>query len=142
MKRNDRFFPSVWDGFFDSNWSGLPAFAETSSHVPAVNIRESDDGFEIEMAVPGLKKEDFKVDLDHNLLTISAEKKSEKSDTDDGGKYTRKEFSYRSFKRTFTLPDTTNDQGINAKYEDGVLYVSIPKKEEAKPQPPKMIEVA
>jgi HSP20 family protein len=142
MKRNDLYVPSIWEDLFDRDWVSARNVARTSVSVPAVNIRETEDGFNVEMAVPGMKKEDFKVDLDQNLLTISAEEKSENSDKDTNGKYTRREFNYRSFKRVFTLPETANADKIHASYEDGVLAISIPKKEEAKPKPAKMIEIA
>ena len=142
MKRNDAFFPTVWEDFFDRDWFNTPSIAHTGVSVPAVNIKESDEGFGVEMAVPGMKKEDFKVDLDHNLLTISAEEKSEESEKDAEGKYTRREFNYRSFKRTFTLPESADAEKIQATYKDGVLAINIPKKEEAKPKPVKMIEIA
>ena len=142
MNRTDVFFPTVWEDFFDRDWFNTPRTAYTGVSVPAVNIKESDEGFGVEMAVPGMKKEDFKVDLDHNLLTISAEEKSEESEKDADGKYTRREFNYRSFKRTFTLPESADAEKIHASYQDGVLAINIPKKEEAKPKPVKMIEIA
>ena len=142
IRRNDAMFPSLWGDFFDRDWFNMPSVANTGVNVPAVNIKETEDGFSVEMAVPGMKKEDFKVDLDHNLLTISAEEKSEESDKDTEGRYTRREFNYRSFKRTFTLPETADAEKIHAVYKDGVLAIEIPKKEEAKPKPVKMIEIA
>lgn len=107
--------------------------------TPSVNIKETDDHFGLEVAAPGLKKSDFNIELDNGLLTISSEKKVE--DTQDEGHYTRKEYSYQSFKRTFTLPDSVDATGISAVYEDGILNVVLPKKEEAKTQPPKNIEI-
>lgn len=142
IKRNDAYFPSRWEDIFDRNWFNLPGSPQAGISFPAVNFKETEDGFEIEMAVPGLKKEDFKIDLDHNLLTISAEDKSETSDKDEDGRYTRREFNYRSFKRAFTLPETSDADKIQASYQEGVLSVQIPKKEEAKPKPAKLIEVA
>ncbi len=107
--------------------------------TPSVNIKETDDHFGLEVAAPGLKKSDFNIELDNGLLTISSEKKVE--DTQEEGHYTRKEYSYQSFKRTFTLPDSVDAAGISAVYEDGILNVVLPKKEEAKTQPPKNIEI-
>lgn len=107
--------------------------------TPSVNIKETDDHFGLEVAAPGLKKSDFNIELDNGLLTISSEKKVE--DTLEEGHYTRKEYSYQSFKRTFTLPDSVDAAGISAVYEDGILNVVLPKKEEAKTQPPKNIEI-
>ncbi len=100
------------------------------SRVPAVNICETDAGYYIELAAPGLNKEDFKVDLDRNLLTISVEKKVE--DTQAEKKYTKKEYSYHSFVRSFALPDSIDDANIEAEYSGGVLKINLAKKEEAK----------
>lgn len=107
--------------------------------TPSVNIKETDDHFGLEVAAPGLKKSDFNIALDNGLLTISSEKKVE--DKQEEGHYTRKEYSYQSFKRTFTLPDSVDAAAISAVYEDGILNVVLPKKEEAKTQPPKTIEI-
>ncbi|MCR9286424.1 MAG: Hsp20/alpha crystallin family protein [Bacteroidetes bacterium] len=116
------------------------------SSIPAVNIKESDEGFNLELAAPGLGKEDFKLELENDILTISAEKKVEKETAEENEnkteKYTRREFSFQSFKRTFTLPETVDISNINANYENGVLLVNLPKKEEAKPQPARLIEIA
>ncbi|MBK8505943.1 MAG: Hsp20/alpha crystallin family protein [Saprospiraceae bacterium] len=142
MKRNDLYFPSIWEDVFDRDWINARNVAKTGVSVPAVNIKETKDGFNIEMAVPGMKKEDFKVDLDHDLLTISAEEKTENTEKVAEGKYTRREFNYRSFKRVFTLPEMADADKIHASYEEGVLAINIPKKEEAKPKPVKMIEIA
>lgn len=116
-------------------------FSSTSSSIPAVNIRETSDSFEVEMAAPGMTKKDFRIELDNNLLTISSEKKQE-NEQKEGDRYTKREFSYQSFQRSFTLPkNVVDDDKIRARYEDGVLRLSIPKKEEAKPRPPKQIEI-
>lgn len=142
MRRNDVLLPSLWEDFFDRDWFNVPSAAQGNTSVPAVNIKETEEGYAIEMAAPGMNKDDFKVDLDHNLLTISAETKSEESDKDAEGKYTRREFNYRSFKRTFTLPETADGEKIHAAYKEGVLAIDIPKKEEAKPKPAKLIEIS
>jgi HSP20 family protein len=105
-----------------------------------VNIRENDNSYEVELMAPGMKKEDFNIELDNELLTISAEIKSE-NNTQEEGKFTRREFSYSSFKRTFTLPETVKEEDINAVYQDGILKISLPKKEEALPKPKRMIEI-
>jgi HSP20 family protein len=110
-------------------------------NVPAVNIKETETTFVVELAAPGKKKEDFNVELDDNVLTISSEASSENEEKDKEGKYTRKEFSYSSFKRSFTLPEIVNDYDINASYENGVLHITLPKKEEALPKPKRMIEI-
>jgi HSP20 family protein len=100
--------------------------------VPAVNIAETDKDFHIELAVPGLKKEDFKISLDKNVLSVSAEKKTE--NVDEGKKYSKREYSYNSFVRSFTLPETADQAKIDAEYTDGVLKLNVAKKEEAKVQ--------
>ncbi len=102
------------------------------SRVPAVNIAESDTGFQVELAVPGLKKEDFKISIDKNILNISADKKSESNQ--EGKKFSKREFSYTSFVRSFTLPDTIDHTKIDAAYVDGILKLTIAKKEAAKVQ--------
>ncbi len=102
------------------------------SRVPAVNIAETDGDFQIELAVPGLKKEDFKINVDKNILSISAEKKSES--TPEGKKYSKREYSYTSFVRSFTLPETIDHSKIDAAYTDGILKLTVAKKEEAKIQ--------
>lgn len=141
VKSNRSLFPSIWSGFFDDDWLGTPNAFQAGTSVPAVNIKDTADGYEVEMAVPGMKKDDFHIDLDNNLLSISAEEKQENAEKDDDGNYTRREFSYKSFKRSFTLPESVASEKISAKYTDGVLYIVIPKKEEAKPKPIKVIEI-
>jgi HSP20 family protein len=100
--------------------------------TPAVNIAETENEFHIELAVPGLKKEDFKISLDKNLLSVSAEKKTE--NVDESKKYSKREYSYNSFVRSFTLPETADAAKIDAEYTDGVLKLNVAKKEEAKVQ--------
>lgn len=112
------------------------------SNVPAVNVAEHADGFRIEVAVPGLKKENFKLNLNHNNLIISASQESQKEESDTRNeKYTRIEFSYSSFQRTFTLPTSIDADKIQATYTDGVLKIDVPKREEAKIKPPRQIEI-
>ena len=109
--------------------------------MPSVNIRETGDNFEVEVAAPGMDKKDFQITLDGNLLTISSSKQQSNEETED--RYTRREFSYQSFQRSFQLPkDVVDQENINARYENGLLSLTIPKKEEAKKQAPKMIEIA
>ena len=140
IKRNNNvIFPSIIDEMFKPDWLG--GVQNFGANVPAVNIKETDTVFRIELAAPGKKKEDFNVEVDHNVLTISSEERSETNEKDNEGKYTRKEFSYNSFRRSFTLPETVNLDTINASYEDGVLHVTLPKKEEALPKPKRLIEI-
>jgi len=100
--------------------------------IPAVNIAETENEFHIELAVPGLKKDDFKISLDKNVLSVSAEKKTE--NVDESKKYSKREYSYNSFVRSFTLPETADYAKIEAEYTDGVLKLNVAKKEEAKIQ--------
>jgi len=100
--------------------------------VPAVNIAETENDFHIELAAPGLSKEDFKISLDKNVLSVSVEKKTET--TDETKKYSKREYSYKSFVRSFTLPESVDYSKIDAEYTDGILKLSVAKKEEAKIQ--------
>src|SRR3569833_544481 len=102
------------------------------TRVPAVNIAQTENEFHIELADPGLKKEDFKINLDKNVLSVSAEKKTE--NVDESKKYSKREYSYNSFVRSFTLPETADYAKIDAEYTDGVLKLNVAKKEEAKIQ--------
>lgn len=140
IKRNTVPFPSIIDELLKPDWLG--GMQNFNANVPAVNIKETDTNFGIELAAPGKTKEDFNIEIDHNVLTISSEEKTEKEEKDNQGKYTRREFSYSSFRRAFTLPESVNADSINATYENGVLHVTLPKREEALPKPKRMIEIA
>lgn len=119
-------FNNVFDSIFtDSFFSGRDAVL-----VPSVNICETADNFQVELAAPGLEKSDFKLSVDRKLLNVSVEK--EQTNKMQDRSYSRKEFSYQSFVRSFTLPEGADENGITAKYENGILNISIPKKEEAK----------
>ncbi len=134
--------PTMFERFFNNelvNW-GRDNFSETDTTLPSVNIKETTDAFEVEVAAPGFDKSDFNIELDNNLLTISSEKKVE-NEVKEGEKITRQEFSYQSFKRSFTLPEIVEGDKITAKYENGILSLTIPKKDEAKPKPVKQIKV-
>lgn len=140
VKTNNRFpVPAVFDEFFKPDWMG--GMERMNNTVPAVNIKETETTFVVELAAPGKSKADFNIELDDNVLTISSEAKHEKEEKDNDGKYTRKEFSYSSFKRAFTLPEIVNESDINASYENGVLHITLPKREEALPKPKRMIEI-
>lgn len=132
--------PSVFDDFFKpwNEWfdGGFPG---STMKVPAVNITEKKDEYLVSLAAPGLKKEDFKIDVDGNLLTISSEKEDTSEEKDK--KFSRKEYSYSSFSRSFTLPEEINQEKIDAKYEDGVLKISLPRTEDAKKPSAKKIAV-
>jgi len=103
---------------------------ETRANMPSVNIIETEEGFSLELAAPGLKKEDFKINLDNNILSISAETQNESEEKTE--KMIRKEFSYNSFRRSFSLPKAIDLEKIKADYKDGILSVGLPKREEAK----------
>lgn len=141
IKRNN-FLPS--SSFFDEaitgdlfNWSD---WRSEGGSMPKVNIVENNDNFKVEMAAPGMKKEDFHVELDNDILTISSEVTHE-SDNNNDQRYNRKEFSFQSFRRSFYLPDTVEVDKIEATYHDGILCLVIPKKEEAKRKPVKTISI-
>ena len=137
-------FPAFFDDFLNRdlfNW-GLTNYSDTNTTIPAVNIKETTDNYEVEVAAPGMNKNDFKVQLDGNTLTISSEKSTEKEDVGDA-RYMSREFSYQSFSRTFTLrKDVVDIEKIQAKYENGVLHLLIPKMEHAKQKQPKLIQVS
>jgi HSP20 family protein len=135
-------FPSLRNGFFDDDWFGDPSLVQSGINTPAVNIKDTLDHLEVEIAAPGMKKDDFQVDLENDMLTISAEVRSESSDADKEGKYSRREFSYSSFSRSFALPNSVVADKIAAKYKDGVLRITLPKKEEAIPKPVKQIAIS
>lgn len=127
VKLNNRSLPRTFDAVFNEFFNGFSGgFGDTLQTVP-VNIHETKDAFHLEISAPGLNKEDFAVNVDKDLLTISYEKKDEKKSED--YKTLRREFSYRSFKRTFTLQDNVNADNIQAKYENGILKVYLPKTE-------------
>lgn len=145
IKRNE-FVPgfNLFDDFFSRDlWNpGFNNSSASNTTIPLVNIRETSENFEVEMAAPGMTKNDFKVELDGNTLTITSEKKQDDV-VNEGERYTRREFSYHSFQRSFQLPkDVVDADKIEAKYENGVLRLVIPKKEEARPKPPKMIQIS
>ena len=136
--------PSLFNDTFTNdffNW-GLGNYSNTNTSLPAVNIRESADAFEVEMAAPGMTKDDFKIELDNNMLTISSEKKM-RNEEKDGDRYTRREFSYQSFQRSFQLPkDVVDADKIQARYDNGLLHLVIPKKEEVKKRAPRTIQIS
>ncbi|MGF1555164.1 Hsp20/alpha crystallin family protein [Paucihalobacter sp.] len=142
-KRNVSTLPSLssWvDNFFENSLgTEFMSNFNTGITLPAVNIKETNDQYVLELAIPGMKKSDFSIEVDNKILSISSEVKTE-NQTEESN-YTRREFGYSSFKRTFTLPDTVESDRVNANYNDGILLVMLPKREEAKQKPPKRIEV-
>jgi len=144
VKRNEYMpvFPKIFGDFFDKEFADWAAsnYSLTNTTIPAVNIKETDDDFVVSMAVPGMDKKDFKINLTDNLLTISSEKKDEKEEKEEN--YTKREYSYQSFSRAFTLPkDVVEEEKISAKYENGELMLTIPKKEEVKSKRPVEIKI-
>lgn len=146
IRRNSMFpaFNNLFDDFFSKDlfdWNDKN-FTAMGTTLPSVNVKETENEFEIALAAPGMKKEDFKIELDKHLLTISCEQKEEKEEKDEKGRYTRREFNYQSFSRSFTLPaEVVESDKIGASYKDGILHINVPKKEAAKPQPAKSIAV-
>ena len=144
LRRSDSNFPSLLDNFLSRDlfdW-GSSNFSSTNTTLPAVNVIENNDSYEIEVAAPGMKKNDFQVTLENNLLTISSERNEEKKEKEKG-QYTRREFSYQSFQRSFTVPESEVDgEKISAKYCDGVLCITLPKREEIKPKPAREIKIS
>ena len=134
--------PSLIEDFFNRNWMDTTSNQRFgSSTLPAVNIYETNDQFKIEVAAPGMKRENFNIELDNYVLRISAELKDEvKNDTD---QFTRREFYYGSFERSFALPENKIDgEHIEAKYNDGILYITVPKREDAKVKPARQISIS
>lgn len=129
-----------WPDFFDTDRFFTDILPTKTHSVPSVNIKETDDHFNIEMAAAGMDKADFKISLDDNVLTISGEKKEEKKEENE--KYTRREFSYNSFSRSFTLPENSDAEKIEANYENGMLKISLPKKVQDSTKKTKEIAIA
>lgn len=143
IKRNtDSWLPSIFDDMFKTDWmEGGTTMNRIGTSVPAVNVSETDDNFTLEVAAPGKSKKDFNLELDNGVLSISSEQKQEDEQKDKNGRFTRREFSYSSFKRAFTLPETVDEEKISAQYKDGVLVVTLPKREEAKVQAKRLIDI-
>jgi HSP20 family protein len=132
---------SFFDDFFTRDLFDWNHASATSTTVPRVNILESDDDFRVEMAAPGMRKKDFRIELDNHILTISSDYKHEET-LPEGHHYRRREFSHQSFQRTFHLPDTVDNDKIKAHYENGILRLTIPKKDEARRRPSRVIQVS
>lgn len=145
-KRNgnlNNLFPTFFDDLFSRdlfNW-GNSNFSDTNTTIPAVNIKETKENYQVEVAAPGMTKEDFKIELIGQLLTISSVKTQQ--DSQENEKFSRKEFSYQSFQRSLTLQkDVVDTEKIEAKYENGLLRLMIPKREEAKQKPARLISIS
>jgi HSP20 family protein len=134
--------PEILNQFFENDlekWS-KKNYSRTHTTLPAVNIIENKEAYEVQMAAPGFKKGDFNIELDNDLLTISSEKEVDNEIKEDEV-FTRKEFSYQSFTRSFRLPELIENEKIKAAYKDGILKIVIPKKDESKPKPARKISV-
>lgn len=136
-------YPSLFDRFFDNDLFNWPnrSYSNTNTTLPSVNIKESNDAFEVEVAAPGFTKNDFKIELNHDLLTVSSDKEIT-NETKEGQQFSLREFSYQSFSRSFTLPNSVDSEKIGAKYDDGILRIIIPKKEDARLKPARQIAIA
>jgi HSP20 family protein len=128
--------PSIFDDLFFSEEVRVPSFIK---NFPAVNIQENENAFTLEFVLPGYQKEDLEIKVENNLLTISSEKKSEGEVNEKN--YTRKEFSFSSFTRSFTLPEIVDVENIDAKNKEGILYVTLPKNEELLKSKAKSIDI-
>ena len=144
-KANPNFLPelpSLFDDFFTRDFFQNMNNRGNQS-LPAVNVLETEDSFDLEVAAPGMRKDDFKVELENNTLSISAEREEKDEEKNKRGNFTRREFHYQNFMRSFNLPENmVESDKITARYTDGVLKISIPKAEQAKTKPPKMIEIS
>jgi len=132
------FRPFYMPNLFDDDF--FPALSNRTSSMPAVNIREDEKNFILELAVPGIEKNDLKIDINEDVLTISSETKTESDENKDG--YKRKEFSYTSFCRSFYIPENVNRDKIEANYKDGILTVGLPKQEEEKNKITRQIKIS
>lgn len=140
FKRPGYQYPNIFDDFFKDIWNENQHKSGAATFLPSTNVWESEKQFNIELSAPGFNKEDIKVEVEENLMTISGEHKAEEEKTEKT--FTRKEFSYGSFKRSFTLPETVNTENINAKYENGILKLELPKKEVEATKATKQIQVS
>lgn len=144
IKRNEaNWLPSVFDDMFKTDWlGGTSNMGNIGTRIPAVNIQETEDNFMVSVAAPGKSKKEFNIELDNSILTISSEENESQQSTEENGRFTRKEFNYNNFQRAFTLPETVESDKISASYENGVLEIMLPKKEEAKQQAKRMIQIS
>jgi len=147
VKRSNSYiptFPSFFDNLFSKDlmdWT-TSNFSSTDTTLPAVNVKEETDRYEIEVAAPGMEKGDFKIGIENDMLTIKSEKKTESKDEKEGS-YTRREFSYQSFQRSFTVPrEMVESDKITASYNNGILSITLPKREEVKPKPAREIKIS
>ena len=139
LARINKTYPGFMDDFLGLDRYPTRYHSNGFKSLPAVNISEGENEFTIEVAAPGLEKKDFKIDLENDVLTIASVREDNKKETND--QYTRREFAYCNFSRSFNLPDSVDADNITAAHKNGILNVSIPKKEEAKAKPARQIAV-
>ena len=139
LAKFNRTYPGFLDDFFGRDYYPAHYVRNGYKSLPAVNITEDENGYTIEVAAPGLNKKDFKIDLDKNTLTIASVREDKQEESNE--RYTRREFRYTNFSRTFNLPETVDSDKIGASHKDGILYVDIPKMEEAKEKPARQIAI-
>jgi HSP20 family protein len=142
VKRNSTLFPASVSDFFNTDIFNFnnDFFRLTTNLTPSVNVSETDKEFKIELAAPGLEKKDFKLSVENGILTVSSEKQSEK--TEEKKNYWRKEFSYNQFSRSFQLPENSVSEKLDAKYDNGILNIIVPKKEVTASNPKKEFKVS
>ncbi len=147
VKTNGNYFPaipSLLDEFLNRDWldSSVATWRSNGSTLPAVNVLETNDNLTIQVAAPGMKRDNFKVELDNHVLTISSQHEENWEENDQERIYNRREFSYQAFQRSFTLPEgKVKGEEIAATYKDGILHIIIPKTETAKRKPTKQIAI-
>ncbi|MCX6351340.1 MAG: Hsp20/alpha crystallin family protein [Bacteroidetes bacterium] len=137
---NPLMYPTPFNGVLENLFNENFFSKDFASFVPAVNIAEDEKTYHVELSAAGFNKEDISINLEKDTLTICGEHKTE--DTEDAKNYSRKEFNYGSFKRSFVLPETVNTESISAAYENGILSISIPKKEEEKTKAVQQIKIS
>ena len=134
---NRSYVPAYWDDFFNDNFFNQLNGKNCNGHSPAVNVYEDDKGYTIEVAAPGTSRKDFNLEVENDVLTISTERKESKEDKK--GNFLRREFGYRSFRRSFELPESVDQEKIHATHDAGILILSLPKKEEVFHNAPRQI---
>ena len=139
LVKMNRMFPGFSDDFRGRDFYPVHYNSNGFKSLPAVNIVEGENEYTIEVAAPGLEKKDFRIDLNNDCLTIASGREDKNEENHE--RYTRREFQYNTFSRSFTLPETVDSEKIAAKHRDGILYVDIPKKEEAKVKPAREIAI-
>jgi HSP20 family protein len=136
---NKRYVPAYWDDFFNDSFFRNYSNPDSGTASPAVNVVEGDQAYRIDMAVPGMSRKDFRIDLEDHILTISSEQKEQKAEKNH--RYMRREFSYNTFRRSFQLPETIDLDRIKASHDSGILSIELPKKAEEVQKAPKQIEI-